>query len=178
MNPLFHTQDELLKKLRLSGICKEHGDAMKIVDGCFARSRAEIRRAFGSTRVAAVVAVATSDDPQTDAEYEKVEFRALEEAMVERCLCFKLKSGYIDASADTGERYNTESLFRDWDITDLELRCQSLEKVVDKYLSDLGTLDSYARPGSFDSCVLGPDEAPPQVSGLDPYCRDVRELEE
>lgn len=166
MDPLFHTREGLLAKLRLSGVCDEHGDSISLIEGCFGTARLEMRRAFGASKVNTAVAITPTDDPQTDSQYERLAYEKLEEALVEKCLCYKLRSGWLDSSADDGGRYNTEALFRDWDLGSMEDRCANLERTIEDLMSEIGVQDGYSRSGSFGSIIIGPDKDPPVVSGL------------
>lgn len=166
MNPLFHETDDLLSKLRLSGVCQEHGDTMTIVEGCFGSARLEMRRAFGALKVNSSISITPTDDPQTDQQYTRLAFENLEEALVERCLCYKLRSGWLDSSADDGGRFDSEALFREWDMGSLEDRCAMLDRTIDDLMSEIGVQDSYSRTGSFGALVIGPEGSPPLVSGL------------
>ena len=167
MDPLFSTQNALLARLRLSGMCKAQGNLIAIVEDCILQASLSMQEAFGTAQLATYVGLSVPPgSPTTDSEFLFYRLRRLEDKLVEKCLLWRLVQVTMEGGSDINEYFDKAYPYREMDAATLQGKYNRLCREIAESYDDLDTLAGFAPQGTMTTADLGPHCIAPFVQGL------------
>ena len=167
MKPLFGSQNDLLARLRLSGMCQAQGDLIAIIEDCIVQAALSMQEAFGTAQLAIYAGLTVpTGSPTTDSDFLFYRLRSLEDKTVEKCLLWRLVQVTLEGGSDINEYFDKAYPYREMDAATLQGKYNRLCREIAEAYDGLATLAGFTPKGTIDTADLGPDCIAPFVQGL------------
>lgn len=159
--PLFvSSMTELKKRLRLTGV-PAGVDANSIIDDATLNARVLFNRMLGVTRVAALVAFSSVDNPATENEVMRATANLCEVRMVQRELARTLRMFFADGSGVAEQAWNQEGFLRDMAGVGADAFLARLDQQIANDLDYLAGATA-GDEVTIQATAFEPDDAPPR----------------
>ena len=153
------TLKDLRSRLRLSGI-PEKGDAFALFEDGVRVARTAFYRRLTHSRIAAIQAMARSDDPTTDDEYLRALAEEAEIKLVRKELVMTMPTLFMDSSNRGVEEWDNEAPFRGTSNFDRQKLADSLQSEISEIMELLEGSDTAGSETSIQASTIEPEVTP------------------
>lgn len=163
-DPLFLTdRDELLARMRLANLCSDAG-GQEVVNRAIISSRSSLKRLLGLSTIDTLLATSYTDNPTTEAEYDRMEASLLECALVHKQLLLLMPQMAVESNGGGLEILEEEGMMRMVSKSDVAVLIQQLEEQIAEMVDSLvgddngGVHAMVVGGGSFDRTDPGNED--------------------
>lgn len=141
--PLFVNDIETLRaSLRLSGL-DATSDAERVFQNAVLGVRSKLYQRLGTERVTALLAVAYTESPTSQAQATRASANMVEVMMVRRELLLSMPMLFSGGMGAAGEAWNAEAPFRDVGVNDVAAIVRTLDRDIEAGLALLASSDAF-----------------------------------